>query len=319
MQSEQSSRGQGAEPRPRGAGMGAVAVAVVSALVGALVALVAFAGLRGRPAEAASPSTPIRGSSAGQVLQTASGPARMAELEDDFSAVAAAVRPEVVNVNTEQLIRRQEWGMDIFNFDPWSDQWPPYRPYTRIQKVTSLGSGVIISPDGFILTNAHVVAGASKISVTLSSEKSLPAQLIPLTGELAQRDMAIIKIEAGEKLPAAQFGDADKTRVGSWAIAIGSPFGFTETVTVGVISAKGRMVREESGQSVYRDLLQTDAAINSGNSGGPLVNRLGEVIGINQAIFSPSGGNVGIGFAIPVNAETKAAINQAIGGGRRRV
>jgi serine protease Do len=290
---------------------------MVSALVGAAVALAVFAGVRGRPAEAAAPAIASAGGLPGQIIRAATGRTMAAELEDDFTSVAAAVRPQVVNVNTEQVIRRQVWGLDIFSFDPWSDQWP-YRPYTRVQKVTSLGSGVIISSDGYILTNAHVVAGADKISVTLSDDTRLPARAVPSTPALDQRDLAIIKIEAGRELPAAQLGDADKAKVGAWAMAIGSPFGFTETVTVGVISAKGRMVREESGQAAYRDLLQTDAAINSGNSGGPLVNRLGEVIGINQAIFTPSGGNVGIGFAIPINAETKAAITTTIAGGRRR-
>jgi len=274
----------------------------LSGLVGGLVAMIVFAALRPGAVEAAGQANPTR----------------LAALEDDFTSVTAAVRPQVVNVNTEQFIRRREWGFDIFNFDPWSDEWP-VRPYTRVQRVMSLGSGVIISRDGFILTNAHVVGDADRIWVTLSDEKRLPAKMVPLTEALAERDLALIKIEAGDRLPAARLGDADKTKVGSWVIAIGSPFGLTETVTVGVISAKERMVGEQSGQAMYRDLLQTDAAINRGNSGGPLVNRSGEVIGINQAIYSPTGGNVGIGFAIPINSQTKAAINAAMGGGRRRV
>jgi serine protease Do len=135
--------------------------------------------------------------------------------------------------------------------------------------------------------------------------------------ESVGEDLAIIKIDAGRELPAATLGDADRIKVGAWAIAIGSPFGFNQTVTVGVISAKGRTIRPQ-GEQEYRDLLQTDAAINSGNSGGPLVNANGEVIGVNQAIYSPSGGSVGIGFAIPMTAATKSAISKVVHAAERR-
>jgi serine protease Do len=263
---------------------------MVSALLGGLIAVAVSSAVR--PAQAQ-----------GQ-------PTRAAAVPRDFASVADAVRPVVVNINTEQVIRRQYYGFDIFSFDPWSDEWPPSRPYTRTQKVSSLGSGVIISRDGFVLTNAHVIAGAQKISVTLEDGKSYPARLI--SDNLGQ-DLAIVKINAGRQLPAARLGDVDKVKVGSWAIAIGSPFGFTETVTVGVVSAKGRVLRQDSGQEAFRDLIQTDAAVNFGNSGGPLVNADGEVIGINQAIYSPSGvGNIGISFAIPIKASTKGAISGVV-------
>jgi len=263
---------------------------MVSALLGGLIAVAVSSAVR--PAQAQ-----------GQ-------PTRAAAVPRDFASVADAVRPVVVNINTEQVIRRQYYGFDIFSFDPWSDEWPPSRPYTRTQKVSSLGSGVIISRDGFVLTNAHVIAGAQKISVTLEDGKSYPARLI--SDNLGQ-DLAIVKINAGRQLPAAHLGDVDKVKVGSWAIAIGSPFGFTETVTVGVVSAKGRVLRQDSGQEAFRDLIQTDAAVNFGNSGGPLVNADGEVIGINQAIYSPSGvGNIGISFAIPIKASTKGAISGVV-------
>ncbi|MBE9565708.1 MAG: trypsin-like peptidase domain-containing protein [Proteobacteria bacterium] len=206
------------------------------------------------------------------------------------------------------------WGVDLFNFDPRSDSMPPFRPQTRVETVNSLGSGVIVSPEGFILTNAHVIAGADRMSVTLSDDTTYPARFVAAD---PSHDLAIIKIEAGRSLPAAPLGNSDNVEVGSWAIAIGSPFGFSETVTVGVISAKGRVVSQQSGHSVYRDLLQTDAAINQGNSGGPLVNIEGQVIGINQAIFSPGGtGNIGIGFAIPIKPETKSAITQKLADAR---
>jgi serine protease Do len=270
---------------------------VISALLGALLALAMSCGTPRAAVQAA--------------------PSRVAELEGSFTQVAEKVSPAVVNINTEQEIRQQVWGLDVFNFDPSRDPWPPFRPYERVRKVTNLGSGFVVSADGFILTNAHVIRGADRVSVTLSDETTLPARIIG--ADMAQ-DLAIIKVKPEGELHAAKLGGAEKVKVGSWAIAIGSPFGFTETVTVGVISAKGRVVRQQGGRRVMRDLIQTDAAINFGNSGGPLVNVEGEVIGVNQAIFSPGGtGNIGIGFAIPVSPETKAAIEEVIRSARRRV
>jgi len=275
-----------------------LAMLCLSALLGGLIAVALSAALHPSPADAA--------------------PASAAALESSFTAVAARVSPAVVNVNTEKEIRQQTWGFDIFNFDPWRDPWPPFRPQTRVRKLTSLGSGFIITPDGYVLTNAHVIGGADTISVTTGDDKTYSANLV---GIIADKDLAVIKmIDGPTDLPTVRLGDADDVKVGSWAIAIGSPFGFSETVTVGVISAKGRVVRQARGREEMRDLLQTDAAINFGNSGGPLVNTAGEVVGINQAIFSPRGtGNIGIGFAIPVNPDTKAAIDKAIRASRRRV
>jgi serine protease Do len=272
---------------------------LASAILGGLVAVAVFVGLQPRPAEAASVD--------------------IAALQSSFTDVAAQVSPAVVNINTEQEIRQQVWGFDIFNFDPWrGDPWPPFRPYERVHKVTNLGSGSIVTTDGFVLTNAHVVGTADTISVTMANGDSYQARLVQLIGE---KDLAIVKmLDCPTDLPTVRLGDADQVQVGAWAIAIGSPFGFSETVTVGVISAKGRVVRHARGRQEMRDLLQTDAAINFGNSGGPLVNIEGEAIGINQAIFSPGGtGNIGIGFAIPMNAETKALIDEAIRSSRQRV
>jgi serine protease Do len=177
----------------------------------------------------------------------------------------------------------------------------------REYKSMGLGSGIIIDKDGYILTNEHVVAGASEIKVKLSDGREFNAQV---KGSDYRSDLAIIKVEAKD-LPAIKLGDSDKLRIGEWVVAIGNPFGFAienpePTVTVGVVSALGRYVsalgrRERS----YDDLIQTDAAINPGNSGGPLVNLNGEVIGINTAIFTTSGGYQGIGFAIPVNKAKK--------------
>jgi serine protease Do len=267
---------------------------LLSAVFGGLIALALFSAVHSTPALAQ--------------------PSRLAATPFDFSGVAEQVRPVVVNINTEQKVVRP--------LDPFEEFFGPGWPFSqpRVQNVTSLGSGLIISPGGHILTNGHVIAALQRgeeprISVTLADKKTYPASVI---SDSVGEDLAIIKINAGRELPAATFGDADKTKVGAWAIAIGSPFGFTQTVTVGVISAKGRTVRPESGEE-FRDLLQTDAAINFGNSGGPLVNASGEVIGVNQAIYSPSGGSVGIGFAIPIKASTKSTISGVVQAAERGV
>ena len=171
------------------------------------------------------------------------------------------------------------------------------------------GSGFVFTPDGFILTNSHVVHGASKIVVTLFDGHQFDAQLL---GDDPDTDLAVIRINAASLVPAV-LGDSQKIRVGQLAIAIGNPYGFilanTEpSVTVGVVSGTGRnLAAQGEGSGVYVDMIQTDASINPGNSGGPLVNAVGEVIGVNSSIFSPSGGSVGIGFAIPVNRARRVA------------
>jgi serine protease Do len=172
-----------------------------------------------------------------------------------------------------------------------------------------IGSGFIIRDDGVIVTNAHVVTGAAKISVALRDGTSYPARLL---GMDEQNDLAVLKIDA-KRLPVATLGTSRDLLIGEWAIAIGNPFGFilgnTEpSVTAGVISATGRnLTARGEGQGVYVDMIQTDAAINPGNSGGPLVNALGDVIGVNSSIYSPSGGNVGLGFAIPIDRARRVA------------
>src|SRR4029077_19310471 len=157
-----------------------------------------------------------------------------------------------------------------------------------------LGSGFIIDRNGTILTNYHVVDGAEKIVVTLSDGKTFDAKVL---GKDQKTDVAVIQISGEQDLPAATLGDSDRLEVGEWVMAIGNPFGLDHTVTTGIVSAKGRHI----GAGPYDDFIQTDASINPGNSGGPLINMRGEVIGINSAIFSESGGNIGIGFAIPTN------------------
>jgi serine protease Do len=159
-------------------------------------------------------------------------------------------------------------------------------------RVSSLGSGFIIDPSGLIVTNAHVIANADQITVTLSDDTVLQAQVI---GRDSVTDLALLKVDAKTPLPAASWGDSSKAKVGDWVLAIGNPFGLGGTVTAGIISATARDIHS----GPYDDYLQTDASINRGNSGGPMFNLQGEVIGINTAIYSPSGGSIGIGFAIP--------------------
>ncbi len=164
----------------------------------------------------------------------------------------------------------------------------------RTHKRTSLGSGVITSADGYILTNNHVIENADEIHIRFNNHKEYEAKII---GRDKMTDLALIKIEPEGKLPFVKLGDSDKLRVGDWVVAIGNPFGFEQTVTAGIVSGKGRTL----GGGAYDNFIQTDASINPGNSGGPLFNLNGEMVGINTAIYSRSGGNIGIGFAIPVN------------------
>ncbi|MEW6685829.1 MAG: trypsin-like peptidase domain-containing protein [Candidatus Edwardsbacteria bacterium] len=222
---------------------------------------------------------------------------------------AQKVGPAVVSINVIQtrIIRENPFftpfGDEFFdNF--WRDFFPP-REYH--QQIRSLGSGVLINPQGYILTNEHVVEDADVIKVTLPDGRQFDGKLI---GADMPSDIAVVKIE-GKNLPSAPLGNSDNLVVGEWAIAIGNPFAFLledtqPTVTIGVISATKRIIKPERGRvQVYREMIQTDAAINPGNSGGPLVNADGEVIGINTFIFTSSRGSEGIGFAIPINRAKK--------------
>jgi len=219
----------------------------------------------------------------------------------DFVSLAKKMRPIVVNISTTQMsdVRgQQEFGSPFGEEDPFNDFWKRFfgGPLPRgRQRQQSLGSGFIIDADGSILTNNHVVENAQKIVVKLlGDDQEYEAKVI---GRDPKTDIAIIKINTKANLPTANFGDSDKLEVGEWVVAIGNPFGLDSTVTSGIVSAKGRHI----GQGPYDNFIQTDASINPGNSGGPLINLRGEVVGINTAIFSRTGGNMGIGFAIPVN------------------
>jgi serine protease Do len=210
-----------------------------------------------------------------------------------FADIVKDVIPAVVNISTTQTIKRPEMpggrsGDPMEDFmRRFFDQMP------KSYKERSLGSGVIISPEGEILTNDHVVGTAEDVDVILDNQKHYKAKVI---GRDKKTDIALIKITADHPLPAAKLAHGDGVRVGDWVIAIGNPFGLGETVTAGIVSAKGRAI----GAGPYDDFIQTDASINPGNSGGPLLNVNGEVVGINSAIYSQSGGNIGIGFAIPI-------------------
>ncbi|MBI2350659.1 MAG: DegQ family serine endoprotease [Deltaproteobacteria bacterium] len=216
----------------------------------------------------------------------------------DFVTLAKTLRPVVVNISTTQVAERSEGPAGPFQEgDPRGDFWRRFfgGPIPRgPQRQKSLGSGFIIDRDGSILTNNHVVENAEKIVVRLADEREFEAKVI---GKDSKTDIAVIKIDAKGNFPLPPLGDSDQLEVGDWVMAIGNPFGLDNTVTAGIVSAKGRHI----GAGPYDNFIQTDASINPGNSGGPLINLRGEVVGINTAIFSQSGGNIGIGFATPIN------------------
>lgn len=216
-------------------------------------------------------------------------------------AVEAAT-PAIVSINVTEVQRVQyrDPFSDLFS-DPFFRQYfGQRRPRVMEREVQNLGSGFIISPDGYIVTNDHVAGNATAITVAFQDGRTLDAQLI---GTDQASDLALLKVETNDPLPFLAFSNGSGPIVGEWAIALGNPFGLFEaaepTVTVGVVSATGRDLSVSRDGRIYRDMIQTDASINRGNSGGPLVNALGEVIGVNTAIYSESGGSIGIGFAVP--------------------
>jgi serine protease Do len=219
-------------------------------------------------------------------------PAAMPVPQGSFAKVAEAVGPAVVNINTFARGGGGRTPIEEFFGDEFLRRFFGGEPERQQQR--SLGSGVIVDPSGIALTNAHVVERATDIEVVTAEGKKHKAKIVGLD---KRTDLAVLRLQGGGPYPAAMLGDSDKVKVGDWVLAIGSPFGLQQTVTAGIISAKGRSI----GQGPFDDFLQTDAAINPGNSGGPLVNMSGEIVGINSAILSRSGGNVGIGFSIPSN------------------
>jgi serine protease Do len=228
-----------------------------------------------------------------------------------FSQVVKEVSPSVVNVRVSKEVKSPHGGMggmpfDFFGDSPFGQFFQPPQGGDYLEQGS--GSGVIVSADGYILTNNHVVADVDTITVVLGSGERYEAEVVGLD---PRTDLAVIKAK-GKDLPVAKLGDSDKVEVGEWVLAVGNPFELQNTVTAGIISARGR---SNVGLADYEDFIQTDAAINPGNSGGPLVNLDGEVIGINTAIATRTGGSMGIGFAIPINM-AKQVMDQLIKTGK---
>ena len=223
---------------------------------------------------------------------------------ESFADLAEKLMPSVVNISTTQTI--------VTNINPFPFEFPPGSPFEDMfkefstpqkRKASALGSGFIIDAKGIVVTNNHVIQGAEDIMVTVNGEKEYEAKII---GADPLSDLAVLEIQSKDKFVPVKFGDSDKARIGDWVIAIGNPYGFGGTVTAGIISARNRSI----GLSRYEDYIQTDASINQGNSGGPLFDMNGDVIGINTAILGQSG-SIGIGFSIPSNS-AKKIINQLI-------
>jgi len=272
--------------------------------------LVLAAGAGGYAIARVTPSTTAAGHvrASLKVADPSEGPSK-----SGFAPVVKQVLPNVVNISSSKVVRtpNQSEGMpaDPFFQQFFGKRFGPGPEVPKQRREQSLGSGVIVSSEGYVLTNNHVVEGATDVKVTLSDKRELKAQII---GTDAKTDVAVLKLE-GSNFPAITLGDSSKVQVGDYALAIGDPFGVGQTVTMGIVSAKGR---SNLGIEDYEDFIQTDAPINPGNSGGALVNDRGELVGINTAILSHgSGGNEGIGFAIPVNL-AREVMNQIMDHGK---
>jgi serine protease Do len=236
--------------------------------------------------------------------------AALPNVTHDFSAIARRATPAVVNISALQVYRTQR---SPFFSDPFfqyffGDQYSGLR-MPQEERKTSLGSGVIVAGDGLIVTNNHVIERAAQIAITTADHRRFRAQLV---GSDPVTDIAVVRVDAGRDLPTLPWGDSSRAAVGEYVVAIGNPFQLNQTVTMGIISATGR---SNVGIVDYEDFIQTDAAINPGNSGGALVNTRGELIGINTAIYSETGGYQGIGFAVPANL-ARQVVDQLVAGGR---
>jgi len=285
--------------------------------LGILIGTVVSAGVKGKEKPSASDATPLQVPSPQQ-------------LSSQFSQIARQLEPSVVNINTESTIKNphrrggkaapdddgsgddnsmQDFFDRFFGGQPGQGGQMPGAPGGEDLRERSLGSGIIVDSKGYIVTNAHVVEKADRIRVSLMNDPATVTYDATVIGTDKETDLAVIKIDAKKALPAAKMGNSDGMQVGDWVLAIGSPFGLEETVTAGIVSARGRNIVP---QRQFQSFIQTDAAINPGNSGGPLVNMNGEVIGINTAIFSSGGGYQGVGFAMPSNTVVQV-YNQLIG------
>ena len=278
--------------------------------------------IRCRSARAATVPSPWRSPCRSPVVAPTE-PAYARAAPDSFADLAAKLLPAVVNISSTQAAQARAGapggaGPEIPMFPPGSPFEQFFKDFLNRNRPGGQGgaataaaagaahaeprSGFIIDASGLVVTNNHVIDGADEITVTLQDNTALKAKVL---GRDETGDIALLQVKPDKPLPAVQFGDSDMERVGDWVLAIGNPFGLGGTVTAGIVSARGRDIR----QGPYDDFIQTDAAINRGNSGGPLFNMDGQVIGMNTAIYSPSGGSIGIGFSIPANM-VKAVVAQ---------
>ena len=279
-------------------------VALSSFLLGLVVAGYLFLYLpeRNAPKAGAFEKAAVSSPAAGLIA----APAPEVKAAMDFVSISEKVGPTVVKIDAERREKAGGFGMD--EGLPFDDFWDRFfgRPRQKQQpeeRVVAQGTGFFIAPDGYILTNSHIVENAVKVRVNTVQGKEYEAKIVgtdPLT------DIALLKIEAKD-VPYAELGDSSQAKVGEWVLAIGNPYGLDHTVTAGIVSAKSREI-DPSDRSTFQDFIQTDAAINRGNSGGPLINMRGEVIGITSNIFTPTGGNIGIGFAVPSNMAKKVIV-----------
>ncbi|MEQ9151652.1 MAG: DegQ family serine endoprotease [Parvibaculum sp.] len=241
-------------------------------------------------------------------------PAFARSAPDSFADLAERLSPAVVNISTSQVLDPREMEIpgvpEDSPLNDFFDEFLEQQQGGRPQRVQSLGSGFVIDPDGIVITNNHVIDGADRIEVTFIDGTTLPAEV---EGTDPKTDLAVLRVKSDKKLPYVELGDSDRARVGDWVIAIGNPFGLGGTVTAGIISALNRDIHAGN----YDDFIQTDAAINRGNSGGPLFDLDGRVVGVNSAIISPSGASVGIGFAVPTST-VKPIVDQILKYGETR-
>jgi serine protease Do len=272
--------------------------AIVSSLVAAGIVTALVAGAF----KVSEPIVPHARASAPAVLNVTPTASISSQALPDFSPLVQQYGPAVVNISVTQTAKASAEGPNAWGFsedDPFYEFFRRFRipmPQGEVPR-QGLGSGFIVSADGTILTNAHVVRDAAEVMVRLTDKREFKAKVI---GTDPQTDVAVLKIEAG-KLPTVKLGNSKDVRVGEWVVAIGSPYGFENSVTAGIVSAKGRALPD----GTYVPFIQTDVAVNPGNSGGPLFNLKGEVIGINSQIYSRSGGYQGLSFAIPIDLASK--------------
>ena len=280
---------------------------LVTLAIGILIGTIVSRSVKGQESKKGSDATPL------------SVPAP-SQLSNQFSQIAKQLDPSLVNINTESTIKTQRrrrgpigpdgGGDDQNPFDDFFDRFfggPGGNPGSIRER--SLGSGVLVDPKGYILTNRHVVEKADRIRVKLQDDPPSVLHDAKVIGTDQETDLAVIRIESNKALPVAKLGNSDGMQVGDWVLAVGSPFGLQETVTAGIVSAKGRNIVPNR---QFQSFIQTDAAINPGNSGGPLVNLNGEVIGINTAILTDTNAYAGVGFALPSNTVVQV-YNQLIG------